>query len=410
MTAYANVNGESVIEGSLHVPNVGVWWADVVFEGEPSFEDSQSVTLNLGDLALTGSVDPSHNGTFGQQRRMRILAGAGGWGNLITAQHYHNDAGVLSRAVADDAARLVGESLGAFAPAADKIGIDYVRQAGPASRVLEEMIGGVAWWVGYDGVTVVGERTTSEAPLDAYEVLEFSPAESLVTLGVDDLTKIGIGSVFSNGLDAPLTAFEIEVVISSERARVKVWGGGTATGRGRLTATLVSIFEAVLRRRLFGKYRYRVVQMSADRVELQAVALAEGLPDVIPVAMKPGVSGAHAELTPGSVVLVEFTEGNRTLPLITAFAGKGEEGDAPEELDFSVMTTLRLGSDAATEGVTLGDSHKSWADGHKHLYQQATGSGVSGAIPLFSSTPVTGTPVSPVSDPAPDPSTKVKVE
>lgn len=352
-TSYANVDGEYLIEGKLHIPNVGPWWADVVFQASPEFADSQRVTLNLGGLELSGTVDPNQNGTFGTQRRMRIVAGANGWAKFVTPQHYHNDAGVLARTIAQDAARLAGETLGAFAPAAEKVGIDYVRQSAPAVRTLEDVIGGEVWWVNAAGETVVGERTTSEVSDASYEVLEYSPAEKLATMTVDDLTTIGIGSIFTNGLDAPLTAFQIEVVISPERARVMVWGGGTAKGRGRLAANFEALVTSVLRRRLFGKYSYRVIEMSGNRVKLQAVAANLGLPDLSPVSMKPGVAGAWASLVGGSIVVVEFLNGDRTMPMITAFAGKDEGAHAPESLELSVVTTLRLGGPGASDAVAL---------------------------------------------------------
>jgi len=102
--------------------------------------------------------------------------------------------------------------------------------------------------------------------------------------------------------------------------------------------------------------------MSADRVELQAVSTAAGNPDVLPVSMKPGVAGAHAKLTGGGVVLVEFIEGDRTLPIVSAFAGRDEEGSVPEELDFEASTVLRLGDSAATDFVALAPSVDSQLD------------------------------------------------
>ena len=144
--------------------------------------------------------------------------------------------------------------------------------------------------------------------------------------------------------------------------------------------------------------------MSGDNVELQAVVGGLGLPDVLPVAMKPGVAGAHGKLTGGGIVLVEFIEGDRTLPIVSAFAGKGEQGAAPDELDLSVTTTLRLGGAGASEGVTLGDSHKSWADGHTHAagtFTTPVGTGGGGGA-------VTGTSGAPTSA-SPSPSSKVKV-
>ncbi len=402
MTAYANVNGEPLVDGIVHVPNVGPWWADVVFEVAPDL--SGAVVLNLGGLALSGTIDPTHDGTFGDQRRSRIVAGGGGWGSLVPALHYHNDAGVRALAVAQDAARIAGETLGTFEPGADAIGVDYVRESGPASRVLEDVIGAVAWWVGYDGVTVVSQRSTAEADPADYQILDFEPAAKVATVAIDDFSKVGVGSILEETLDAPLTVFELEIRISAESSRTTVWGGGTAAGRGRLAGLLADIAKRVALDRLWGKYRFRVVRMSGVRVELQAVAQIAGLPDVIPLSMKPGVAGAHAKLAGGSIVIVEFIEGLRTMPIVSAFAGKGEEGDAPDELDFSVTTTLRLGSDGASEGVTLGDSHKSWADGHTHDYINDIASG----------TGVTSTPTPAVTDPptsaAPSPSAKVKVD
>ena len=98
---------------------------------------SGSVTIEIGDLSLTGTITDS--GTFAEQRRARVVAGAGGWGTLVVAQHYHNDltddggGGVLAQTVADDAARLVGETIGTFVVTDARIGADYVRESGLAS-------------------------------------------------------------------------------------------------------------------------------------------------------------------------------------------------------------------------------------------------------------------------------------
>ena len=405
MTAYANVDGETVTEATLHVPNVGPWWAEVTFELAPALEGGAAVVLSLGELELRGTVDPNDNGVFGEQRKSRIIGGGGAWGTLLAAQHYHNDAGVRALAVAQDAARLAGESLGTFAPAADTVGLDYVRQAGTASRVLEDVVGAVPWFVDYDGLTQVGARPTAAVDVEAYQVLDADPRENLVTVAVDDLRTVGIGSILSEGLEAPLTVYELEARVTVDASRVTAWGGGSAAGRGRLAGLFLALSAAASRGRLFGRYRYRVVNMAGARVELQAVAAAAGLPDVLPISQRPGVAGAHAKLTGGSIVLVEFIEGDRTMPIVSAFAGKDEEGDAPDELDFSVTSTLRLGSDSASEGVGLGDSLKSYLDAHTHAY---VGGGTASA-PALTSPPTTapaGTPL----DPAPSGSGKVKAD
>lgn len=404
MTAFANVNGETVINAVLHVPNIGPWWAEVVFETAP--ELSGQVTLAFGALELTGTISPDHDGTFSEQRRSRIVGGASGWGSVVEAKHYHNDSGVGAQRVAQDAAREVGETIGAFNVSETSLGVDYVRSAGLASIALENAIKGTAWHVDYEGNTNVGERDTSEANANDYQVLDFDPREGMATLAVDDLTTIGVGSVISEGLDSDETISALRVEVSIDSVRVFAWTGGTLGARGRIAGALRGIVKRVNDDRLFGKYRYRVVQMSGDRVELQAVRQAAGLPDILPVSMTPGVAGAHVKLAGGSVVLVEFIEGDRSLPIISAFAGKDGTGHEPSELDFSVTATMRLGSDSASEGVPLGDSLKSWLDGHTHMAgTNLTAPSGGGTVTGFTGPPGAASP-----DTSPDPSSKVKVE
>lgn len=351
MTAYANVDGETLLQATLHVPNFGPWWADVVFEGAP--EVSGSVTLEIGELSLTGTIRPLADGTFGEQRRSRIVAGAGGWGQLVGAQHYHDDNSVTARSVAEDAARAVGETIGTFTVDEDSLGIDYVRESGLASRILEDAIANTPWHVDFDGNTNVGERSTSEANSDQYQVLEFNPKSQIAVLAVDDLSAINVGSIISEGLDESETIHEMRIKVSLDAVRIFAWVGGSLISRGKLAEFLVSVIKRATDNRRFGKTRYRVLRMATDRVELQIVEQASGLPDAIPLSMQPGVAGAHAKLTSGSIVLVEFVEGKRTMPIITAFAGKDTQGHAADELDLTVTTKLRLGNDTATDAVAL---------------------------------------------------------
>jgi len=404
VSAYLSVEGQRLLEVRLHVPNAGPWWADVVFEGAPAL--SGAVELAVGALRLRGTLSPLAGGVFGAQRHARIVAGGGGWGTLLEPLHYHNDGGVRVRTVAEDAARLAGERLGELAPERDPVGVDYVRQAGPASRVLEDVIGAAAWWVDYDGLTHVGERAAVEVDATTYQVLEHDPRQRLATLAVDEIGAVPVGAVLTAGLEAPLTVRELDVRVTPEQSRVMAWGGGGAAEPGRLAGLVRGIVERVVEGRLYGRYRYRVAAMSGDRVELQAVSRTAGLPDTLPVSQRPGAAGAHARLSSGALVLVEFIEGDRTLPVVTAFAGRGEQGHAADELDLSVTTALRLGGAGASEGVLLGTSHKDWADKHTHGYLGDSGTPANTTPPIQAG--YLGGPGVP--DPAPAPSSKVFVE
>jgi hypothetical protein len=319
---FSSVEGHALSEITVTVPNVGPWRAECEFVEAP--ELAGAVTIKLGTLELRGTVEPQLEGSFALRGRAVIVAGAGGWGHAVTAQGYHNDARIKARLVAEDAARAVGEVIGTFVPANERIGVDYVRQAGPAARALEDAIGlEVAWWVDYAGLTNVGPRPAVSIADSAYTVLAFDPSARIVTLAVDDPGAVGIGSLLSTRLDVPQVVREFELRITTDEIRVKAWTGGTETSRSRVAALMRSIARRATDAELHGVYQYRVVRMATDgRVELQAVRRSVGLPDLLPVRMWPGVAGAHAELEPSAEVLVSFIEGDRTRPIISHFTGK----------------------------------------------------------------------------------------
>ncbi len=360
---YASVAGQPVTELRIHVPGQGPWFADADFVDEPDV--SGLVAIAVGELGLMGTVVERFAGTHGLQRRVRIVAGAGGWSSLLSSKGYHNDAGIRARTVADDAAREAGETIGTFEPGAERIGVDYVRQAGPASRVLEDVISGAPWWVAFDGVTHVGARATSTPRDGSYEVLEHDPRSRLVVLAVDDPRDIAIGSVLSARLDEPQTVRELEIVVG-ENVRMTAWCGGAAGSRGRLIDQFRSLVERATDAPLYGLWRYRVVAMSVDRVQLQAVRRDAGLPDILPASMWPGVAGAHAQLTPGAEVLVEFVEGDRTMPVITQFAGRAGPGFEPVRLNLEASAGVYVGGDDATEPMVLGTQLLTWLSAHVH--------------------------------------------
>jgi hypothetical protein len=343
---YAAINGERLTAVNLTAGNIGPWFADCDFEADPKV--SGRVTLTIGSLTLIGAVDAKTAGDFGLQRKVRVVGGAGGWGSSVPPKSYANDAGLKARNVAEDAARDVGESLASFVPVAERVGRAYVRQAGPASRALEDVIGDVAWWVDYDGLTYVGPRPATAVDAKAYTVLAYDPRDRIATLAVDDPGAVRIGSTITERLDGPHTVRSLELRVTSSELRIVAWCGGHEAGYGQLASLLRRIADKSTDRRVYGTYRYRVVRQLAERVELQAVRSAAGLPDLLPVSMWPGAPGVYAELAPGAEVLVQFVEGDRTLPIITHFAGKGDAGFVP--------VSLVLGGSTGPEAARNGDA------------------------------------------------------
>lgn len=357
-TTHLTVGGAPALSLVLHVPPFGPWWAEAPIDGDP--ELSGAVDIAVGEtFTLRGTI--VSGGSFADQRTVRVVAGGAGWGTLLPARAYHSDAGVPARTVAQDAAVAAGETLGAFEPAATMVGVDFVRAAGSASWALERAAGGAAWWVGYDGVTVVGARATSTPTAGAYQLLAFDPVNGLAVLAVDDLASIVVGSQLAAEERMPVaqTVRELRIEVTPEAATVIAWCGSLDNDRGRLGRALEAVVRRVIGERIYGSIRYRVMAIRGDRVELQSIA--PGYPDIGPVPYAPGVAGAHSTLQVGAEVLVEFIEGDRTLPRVTHFAGKDGVGWTPVDTVLDAQTLIKLGQNA-TEFVALAASTKARLD------------------------------------------------
>lgn len=346
---YVSINGTRVTELRLRASNVGPWFVEADLESDADVPSApMAAKVEIGALKLVGTVDAGAVGTFGLQTKLRIVGGAGAWSKFVTAKGYHNDAGVKARTVADDLARELGETLGRFVPARERLGRDYARPAGPASTVLEDIVNGAPWWVGYDGLTNVGPRPASTAAPGSYEVTAYDARSKIATIALDDPGAVRVGSILSERLDGPQTVRELELRVTPDEMRMSCWCGGSEAAGGMLADLLRSIARRSTDGQLFGVYRYRVVKMAGDRVELQAVSKLPGLPDLLPLSMWPGVAGVHADLAASAEVLVTFIEGDRAQPVVTGFSGKDGVGFAP--------TVLELGGGAGPEAGRKGDT------------------------------------------------------
>lgn len=349
MSSTIAVNGLAATRVSIHVPRVGVWYADVDFADDapdlPATPFGCAITID--GATFVGTRAPKRDGTFGLQRRTRILGGAAGWQTLAPSRADHNDAGVKGSFVAQAVAGQVGEKLPDASAIGARLGVDYVRPEGVASRVLEDACRGIPWRVDYDGVTRVGARTPPVPVADDYTVISHDPRHGQITLALDDVSKVGIGTVLTAGLDAPATVTALEIAATADSLRMLVWAGqGASTA---LIDTLRAIVERLIDRRLDGIYRYRVIGMNSDRADLQRCGSRKDLPNTIATSMWPGVSGSHAKLARGCEVLVQFIDGDRAQPAITGFVGRGGPGDIPEELTLG-------GPSGAAPVACLGDS------------------------------------------------------
>lgn len=330
MTAFAHIGGVVITKLRLVAGSTGPWVAHVELEEDADFEGP--VQIVIGERSLEGTIAPQDSGAFGLQRRLTVIGGGGGWGREVGERDYQNDAGVKARTVVDDAAREVGETIGDFAPEASRIGGHYSREAGLASRVLEEAIGSAHWWVDFDGVTHVGQRSEVEADPELYQVLHFEPRTKIATLGVNDPLAVVPGSRIQDTLDAPQTVRDTVLHLQPESMKVVAWCG--ASGRARAVAAFRGLVGRMTDTRDHGRYEYRVVSMAGDRANLQPVNKSDGLPDLLPTDLVFGLPGMEAQLTPGSQVLVGFAGGRRTQPFVSHYKGKGSPAYVPVSINL----------------------------------------------------------------------------
>src|SRR6185369_4111767 len=99
-----------------------------------------------------------------------------------------------------------------------------------------------------------------------------------------------IGSILSQRLDAPQTVRELEIHVTSETATVTAHCGAGTASHGRLADAFRSVVGRVTDGAIYAPRKYRAIRMSGDRVELQIVNRALGLPDILPISMWPGMA------------------------------------------------------------------------------------------------------------------------
>lgn len=334
----AALNGMRAVSVRLLTPWRGVWTADVILDTTEVDLTNGPATLVIGALpgpiaTLQGTIDPRFTGVFVERPSVRVVGGAGGWDNTVTAQHFHADGGVVSTQVYQATAGQVGETV--VDPLPQSLGFDFVRSAGPASRVFAD----VDWWVDALGVTHVGSRPAPPAD-PTLTVLSWDPAAQRAELTADSI--IQPGAVLSDPRIGPnpVTVRDVEQTFDGSGTRATAWC--SAMPVSRFMAALGTAVRELAGIAYLKLYRYRVVLEGGDgRLQLQAVQPTKGLPDTLPLRVWTGMSGITSQLKLSSEVLVEFVSGDPAQPIVRGFSTEA----------MPVSTTID-----ATSSVLIGPS------------------------------------------------------
>lgn len=334
----ASLAGQAVTDAAVQIPAWGVWWADVSTTGDDAL--SGAATLVLADIELRGTI--VSGGVHAGRGRYRLAGGAGSWGRDVGPQGYQDDDGVQAATLLQDAASAVGETLGALPQS--RLGQHYARTQGPASRVLHELAPR-AWYVDLAGVTQFGERTPRTYTGDAPRV-DVDPCGLVTSLATETLAGLLPGVVVDGG--EPAT--DVECVLTPQRLTARIWSGPRPSRR--LDAWR-RIFEALDPRRIYRSvYEFRVSAQSGERLNLQPVRVASGMPDLENVPVRPGVAGVRATVTPGALVLVAFVDADPSRPVVIAHDDAESPGFLPVKLDIG--PTPILGAARMTDPVQAG--------------------------------------------------------
>ncbi len=334
----ATLGGVSVTALRMQVPAWGVWWADVHLAEDVALAGAQTLVLADVTCACTIVSGGAAHGTASY----RVVGGKGGWSRSLPKKPYLNDAGVKASLVLADAAREAGETLSGVPTT--RLGPHFARAEGLASAVLH-LLAPRSWYVGLDGVTRFGARTAIAYTGDGART-RVDPAGAIVEIATEQIAQLVPGVT----VDGSLPATDVEYILDAKRLTVRVYAGARTSRRLEAFARMLDALDPV--RKYRGVYEFRVVTQAGERLNLQPVRAASGLPDLANVPVRPGVSGCRANVTPGELVMVAFADADPSRPFVFAH----DSADAPGWMPLSLELggPLALGVARLTDPVQAG--------------------------------------------------------
>jgi hypothetical protein len=315
---FITLNGTNAVSTRVFLPYNGVWYADVDLDPiiAQAFIAKGPALLVIGTTTMIGTIDPDASGRFAAGVRVRVVGGGGGWDKPVPFQHFANPAQVLSTLVYSTTGAAVKEVVADLIPT--PMGTDYVRSAGPASRVLADK----QWHVDpLTGITMVGPRVPS-IPDPTLEVLGFDPRENRIEASCDVPIMPGTPLIDTSGnvpprWDGILTAVDVEHNFSKEGNRATVWVSNSNISR--LVSALTNLVREAGKGEFQRPYLYRVIGPApGGKVSLAPTDIGRGAPPLLPAVVW-GPAGVSATYTPGTACVVIFLNGDPTLPIVLGF-------------------------------------------------------------------------------------------
>jgi hypothetical protein len=313
---FASVSGLQITSGTLLVPLIGAWTADVALATAQSLPVGPAIVV-IGNLTLQGFVYRS--APYGGQVRARIVGGYGGWRTTIPAQGYGTSQGVKLSTVVQDAAAACGERVSIFADVT--IGQAFARcsfAASVASDVLWQMIAlgyMSAWYVAPSGVTQTGPwpLATVQTP---FVPTDQRPDEGVIVVATEDYASWMPGATFTHPLlTGTYTSAGVQYVWTDDGDfRFEVLTAATPAVDRVLGPVQQIVQKELAPLRFFGRYSYTISNPSNTTIDGSPTDTTLGLPDLQNV---PLTGDSLASYTPpsGGTAHVMFVNGDPTQPV-----------------------------------------------------------------------------------------------
>lgn len=358
-------NDRGVFTGSIMMPMVGVWSADLTIDqtSGTGFAPGTRVTIDATGFQLQGTVDQYRAGDFLDTIHVRVLGGAGGMAKKAQPRSYvqpsafirdvinglANDAGEKLASTIDQA--FMTTNLVAWSVMNDPIG----RALG---FLLEMQAPTFSWRMLADGSLWIGPETWPQSSAE-FVVLNVDPTQGTAVLGVDapaimpGVTLPGLGQVA-----------RVEHIIDPSSVRSHVWKY-LGEERGERAGIAKIVQQEITGVDYFGLYEVKVVAQQGDSVDvsLQSPYNAR-IGGLQRVPLRLG-TGMQLTFTPGAKCLLGWRAGNPTQPYVCLGIGA----------DRAVEMVINGGINHAAR---VGDS----TSGHVH----ALGSATAGPYPVMGTT------------------------
>jgi hypothetical protein len=345
-------NDVAVLEGTLTLPRLGAWHADLVLDGPLTTRDAATVRSADGGLVLRGSV--VRGGGFQERGGVRIVGGQRGLAREVAPRFYR---GVPARVPIGDLLRDCGERL---STATDLQRLDvvlprWVRLRGPASTALAHLLDATsaAWRVLPDGTLWIGAEAWPVIDLDT-EVFDDDPADDRMELAFDQIPPtLRPGTTFLGR-----HVGTVEHIVAAARVRTLVWfeaNEGEDRSGGALEALVRQITRATAYHAL---YWGRVVTQTADG-SLEVQPDLPLLPPMTSVPIRSFAPNVTLRVTEGARVLVGFEDGAPSRPMAVLWqsdAGKLQALEIGAEDHVQIdAARIRLGARAVKAAGLDGD-------------------------------------------------------